>query len=189
MNRETPERYGAVAIGLHWLVAALVITGFAIGLLMVDMRLSPRKLQLVSWHKWIGVTVFFLAWIRLAWRLYRPAPALLPMPAWQERAAQLGHVGLYVLLVAIPLSGWLFSSAAGVSTVWLGLLPLPDLVGPDKVLADRLVQVHQWLNWSLAALVAIHVAAALKHHLIDRDATLLRMLPGRRRNIPMESSR
>jgi len=73
--------------------------------------------------------------------------------------------------------------------LWLGLLPLPDLVGPDKALADRLVQVHQWLNWSLAALVAIHVAAALKHHLIDRDATLLRMLPGRRRNIPMESSR
>lgn len=185
----TPARYGAVAIGLHWLVAALVITGFAIGLLMVDMRLSPRKLQLVSWHKWIGVTVFFLAWIRLAWRLYRPAPALLPMPAWQRRAARLGHAGLYALLVAIPLSGWLYSSAAGVTTVWLGLVPLPDLVAPDAALKDVLVQVHQWLNWTLATLVVIHVAAALKHHLFDRDETLLRMLPRWRRNPTMETSR
>lgn len=178
-----------VAIGLHWLVAALVITGFAIGLLMVDMRLSPRKLQLVSWHKGIGVAAFFLTWARLAWRLYRPAPALPSMPAWQRRSARLGHAGLYILLVVIPLSGWLYGSAAGVQTVWLGRVPLPDLVGPDTVLADVLVQVHHWLNWTLAALLVIHVAAALKRHLIDRDATLLRMLPRRRRNATMGNSR
>ncbi|MFA7503623.1 MAG: cytochrome b [Burkholderiaceae bacterium] len=181
MSVDPPGRYDVVAIALHWLVAALVLIGFAMGLLMVDLSLSPRQLQVVSWHKSIGVTVFFLAWIRIAWRLCRPAPALLPMPPWQRRAARLGHFGLYVLLVAIPLSGWLYSSASGVPTVWLGLVPLPDLVAPDGALEETLVQAHLWLNWSLAALVMIHVAAALKHHLVDRDATLLRMLPNRRR--------
>jgi cytochrome b561 len=175
------NRYSAPAIALHWLVAALLLATFPLGVYMTGLPLSPRKLQLVAYHKWIGVTVFALAWLRLAWRLYRPAPPHPPsMALWQRRAAHAVHGLLYVLLIAIPLSGWLFSSASGVPTVYLGLWQLPDLVDRDKALAATLRGVHLALNWTLAALVVIHVAAALKHHLADRDGLLYRMLPSRR---------
>jgi cytochrome b561 len=173
-------RYGGVAIGLHWLVAGAIFATFPLGLYMADLPLSPRKLQLVSYHKWIGVTVFALMCVRLVWRLTHRPPAPQPtMPAWQQRAAAGAHWGLYGLLLAVPLTGWLYSSAAGVPTVYLGLLRLPDLVGRDKALADVLKLAHQSLNFALLGLVVVHVAAALKHHLVDRDGLLARMLPRR----------
>ncbi len=175
-------RYSAPSIALHWLVAALLVATFPLGLYMTGLPLSPRKLQLFSYHKWIGVTIFALAWLRLAWRL-RHAPPPLPaaMPRWQQRAAHAVHGLLYALLIAIPLSGWLYSSASGVPTVYLGLWQLPDVVDRDKALADALRGVHRSLNWTLAALVALHVLAALKHHFVDRDGLLHRMLPSQRR--------
>src|SRR5512135_3474644 len=104
-------RFSVPAIALHWLVAALLVATFPLGLYMTGLPLSPRKLQLFSYHKWIGVTVFALAWLRVAWRLYRPAPALPhSMAPWQRRAAHAVHGLLYALLIAIPLSGWLYSS-------------------------------------------------------------------------------
>jgi cytochrome b561 len=99
------------------------------------------------------------------------------MPAWQRTAAHALHLLLYVLMLAIPLSGWLMSSAKGFQTVWFGILPLPDLVGKDKDLGELLEAVHMSLNFGFAALVAAHVGAALKHHLVDRDDVLVRMLP------------
>jgi cytochrome b561 len=172
-------RYGAVAIALHWAVAAALFVTFPLGLYMADLPLSPRKLVLVSYHKWIGVTVFALMSLRLAWRLAHRPPRLPPtMPAWQRRAAMLAHWSLYALLLAIPLSGWLYSSAVGVPTVYLGIWPLPDLVGKDMALADTLKLAHASLNFALLALVVAHVAAALKHHFVDRDGLLARMLPG-----------
>lgn len=175
----TVVRYGAVAIALHWLVAAALLVTFPLGLYMADLPLSPRKLTLVSYHKWIGVTVLALMSLRLAWRLtHRPPPLPLAMPAWQRRAATLAHWMLYGLLLAIPLSGWLYSSAVGVPTVYLGLWQLPDLVGKDKALAEALKLAHKSLNFTLLALVVVHVAAAIKHHFVDRDGLLARMLPG-----------
>jgi cytochrome b561 len=171
-------RYSGVAIGLHWLVAGAIIATFPLGLYMADLPLSPRKLQLVSYHKWIGVTVFALMCVRLAWRLTHRPPSPLPtMPAWQRRAAFVVHWALYVLLLAIPVSGWTYSSAAGVPTVYLGLWQLPDLVAKDKALADLLRLAHVALNFILLALVVAHVAAALKHHFVDRDGLLARMRP------------
>jgi cytochrome b561 len=172
-------RYGGVAIALHWLVAGAILVTFPLGLYMVELPLSPRKLQLVSYHKWIGVTVFALMCVRLVWRLTHAPPAPPPMPAWQRRAAAGAHWGLYGLLLAIPLTGWLYSSAAGVPTVYLGLWQLPDVVGKDKALAEGLKLAHQSLNFALLALVVVHVAAALKHHFVDRDGLLARMLPRR----------
>ena len=173
-------RYGAVAIAFHWLVAAALFVTFPLGLYMADLPLSPRKLTLVSYHKWIGVTVLALMSLRLAWRLtHRPPPLPPAMPAWQRRAATLAHWMLYALLLAIPLSGWLYSSAVGVPTVYLGLWQLPDLVGKDKALAEALKLAHKSLNFTLLALVVVHVAAAIKHHFVDRDGLLARMLPGR----------
>ncbi len=165
------------AVTLHWLAALLIIGGFALGLSMVDLPFSPQRIKYYSWHKWIGISVWLLAVLRLLWRLVSPPPPLLPMPAWQRRAAAATHYLLYALMLVIPLSGWLYSSAAGVSVVYLGLVPLPDLVAASKPLAANLKLVHKVLNVSLLILVLLHIAAALKHHLLDGDETLARMLP------------
>jgi cytochrome b561 len=174
-------RYGATAIALHWLVALLLLCGAAMGLYMVGLELSPAKLKLYSWHKWVGVSIFLVALVRVLWRLTHPAPPPpASLPAWQQRAAWQTHALLYLLLFAIPLSGWLMSSALGVQVVYFGVLPLPDLVQKDKVLGEQLKLLHLSLNVTLLLLVALHVAAALKHHLLDRDDVLRRMLPARR---------
>lgn len=171
------QRYSTTAILLHWLSAILIVCGFTLGLSMVDLPISRQKFQWYAWHKWIGITVFLLTCGRLAWRWWHPAPKLPPMPSWQARAASLSHAALYALLLAIPLSGWTFSSAAGVQVVYLGLIPLPDLVAKDRQTAAVLLTVHQTLNFTLLALVCLHAAAALKHQFVDKDALLDRMLP------------
>ena len=174
------QRYTTTAIGLHWLMAAGLTGAFGLGVYMHELPFSPTKLQLYSWHKWAGVTLFLLALARLAWRAGHRPPALPEaMAPVMRRVAELVHVALYLLMLAIPLSGWLMSSAKGVTTVWFGVLPLPDLVGKDKALGDLLLAVHQTLNFTLLALVIGHIGAALKHHFIDRDDVLLRMLPNR----------
>jgi len=176
-TNETSRRYGGAAIALHWLTAALILTNLALGLAMVPLPISPRKLYWYSWHKWVGITVFLLTCLRLAWRSVHPAPPPVAMPEWQRRAASASHLLLYALLLAIPVSGWLYSSATGVQVVYLGLVPPPDLVPDDKALASVLKAVHVSLNFVLFALVCVHSAAALKHHFVDRDTALTRMLP------------
>jgi cytochrome b561 len=147
---------------------------------MVELPLSPQKLKFYSYHKWAGVTVFLLVLARLAWRITHRPPALpAGMPAWQVTAAKAGHHLLYLLMVIVPLSGWLMSSAKGFQTVWFGVLPLPDLLAKDEALGEALLLTHRLLNWFFMLVVAGHVLAALKHHFIDRDGLLSRMLPGR----------
>ena len=160
---------------LHWLIAALIIATVPLGWYVASLRLSPLKLQLVSYHKWIGVTIFLLALVRIGWRTANRPPAPLPAPMWQQRTAAVVHWSLYLLLFALPLSGWLFSSATGVPTVYLSVWQLPDLVGRDRALASTLRSAHEILGWLLLALLMLHVAAVLKHHFLDRDALMRRM--------------
>jgi cytochrome b561 len=172
------HRYTTPAIALHWLMALLLVGLFAVGLYMHELPLSPWKLKIYSWHKWAGVTAFLLVLARLAWRhVHRPPalPAVMPPPL--RFAAHAGHAVLYLLMIAIPLSGWLMSSAKGFQTVYFGVLPIPDLLEKNKELGDRLKEVHEMLNFLLAFVVVGHVGAALKHHLIDKDDVLTRMLP------------
>lgn len=170
--------YHPVAKALHWFMALAIFGLLALGFVMHDMPLSPEKLQYYSWHKWAGVSVFVLVWVRLGWRLLNPPPRYASsMPRHVQLLAHAGHVALYALMVIIPLSGWLMSSAKGVQTVWFGVLPIPDLLSRDKELGHLLEEVHGLLNWALMLLITGHVSAALKHHLIDRDDTLTRMLP------------
>jgi len=174
----SPARYGSVAIALHWLMAFLILGAIVLGLYMVELELSPQKLKLYSWHKWLGVTIFLLAVIRALWRLTHRAPPLPPqMPTWQHALAHATHLAIYVLLFAIPLSGWLMSSAFGFQVIYFGVLPIPDLLAKNKELAEQLKELHEILNISLWVLLLLHVAAALKHHLVDRDTVLHRMLP------------
>ncbi len=173
-------RYTRTAAVLHWLIALLVVCGFCLGLYMVDLKFSPAKLALYSYHKWIGVSIFSLALLRLAWRLtHAPPPLPAGVAAWQRHAAAALHVVLYLLILIIPVTGWLYSSAAGVPTVPFGIaaLQLPDLLERNKELAGNLHFLHVTLNFSMAALVGLHVAAALKHQFFDRDGLMARMYP------------
>lgn len=174
----TKAEYDPVAKLLHWLMALLLSSIFALGLYMTGLSFSPEKLKLISWHKWAGIIVLALVILRLLWRLTHRPPAMpTTMGRWQAISAHLGHLGLYLLLVMIPVSGWLMSSAKGVPTVLFGLWPLPDLVQRDRDLGDLLQSAHWYLNVLLVVMVMGHVAAALKHHFIDKDTVLKRMLP------------
>lgn len=173
------NRYTYTAIALHWLIALLIIATFFLGLTMVDMPgITPTKMKYFNWHKWMGVTVLGFAVLRLLWRLTHKAPALpASMPKWEQLAAELGHLGLYVLMFAVPLSGYFYSLSAGFPVVYLGLIPLPVLMEKNLELKPILQEAHFWLNMGLAALVSVHVLAVIKHQLIDRTPILRRMLP------------
>jgi len=170
-------RYDGVAIAAHWLLALLILLNLALGLYMHDLPLSPLRLRLFNWHKWAGITILSLSALRLLWRLTHQPPPDLPMARWQRVAAHAVHWALYALFFAVPLAGWGYSSATGFPVVWFGVLPLPDWVPVDRAWADALKAVHKTAALALALLVLLHVAAALKHHVVDRDGLLDRMRP------------
>jgi cytochrome b561 len=173
------QRYTTTAIVLHWLIALLIVGTFTLGLVMTDIPgLTPTKLRYYSWHKWAGVTVLVLAAVRLLWRLAHRAPAYpATMPAWERSAAHSLHGLLYLLIFAVPLSGYFYSLAAGVPVVWFGLFQLPVLIEADPLLKPVFKAVHYWLNMVMAGAVGLHVLAALKHQFLDRDTVMRRMLP------------
>ena len=177
-----PAQYTPAAVALHWIVALLILGNLAFGLYVADLPISPAKLRTVAWHKWVGVTILLIATVRLLWRLRHAPPPLPPaMAPWEQRVANGTHILLYVLFFAAPLTGWTFSSAAGFPVVYLGIVQLPDLVEKNRELADVLRAAHKWINYTMAAVIVLHVAAAVKHHVHDRDDVLVRMIPFLRR--------
>ena len=178
MSAIASSPYTRTAVAFHWILAILIVANLAFGLYTVNLPLSPQKLKLFSYHKWVGVTVLLLAAARLIWRANHAAPALPEtMKPWERQAAHAVHIALYVLFFAAPITGWLFSSAAGFQTVYLGVLPIPDLLSKNKELADVLRFMHRWINYTMATVIVLHAATALKHHFVDRDDVLIRMLP------------
>lgn len=180
----SPTRYHFFARLLHLVLGLALVGVFAVGLYMADLPFSPQRLKLYNWHKWAGVVILTLSFVRLMWRLMHRPPALpaaieQAMPAWQRTAHHATHLGLYVLFFAVPLAGWAYSSAAGFPIVPFGLFQLPDFVPVSEGLAEVLKPVHKYAAISLAALVVLHVAGALKHQWIDRDGLLSRMGFGR----------
>ena len=183
-SRAVGARYTAVAMLFHWLLALALLGMAGVGMYMVDLPVSPLRIKLYNWHKWAGVSFLVLSALRLLWRVtHRPPPlpqaVTLGMPTWQVGVHHATHLLLYVLFFAVPLIGWAYSSAAGFPIVWFGQIPLPDLVGADKALAELIKPLHQLAALALLGLAGLHVAAALKHQWIDRDGLLARMLPGR----------
>jgi len=169
-------RYTTVAIVLHWFLAAAIVMGFLIGLQQSDAPVSPARVRWINYHKWIGITILGLSVLRLLWRFWHRPPTLPEsMQPWQRKASDWVHRALYLFFFIVPLAGWAYSSALGFPVVYLGLVRLPDLAPKHKALADVLIDVHATLAWTLATLVGLHVAAALKHHFIDKDGLLLRM--------------
>lgn len=180
-NTNSNVRYTAPAIALHWLMAWLIIAVYFLGLSIDALPVGPDRILVVGWHKWLGVTIAFLWGFRVLWRAGHRPPALpASSPAWQNAASHLVHVALYLLMIAIPVSGWLMSSAKGYTTNFFGLFDLPNLLMKDKELGHTLKEVHEVLANSLMALVGLHIAAALKHQLVDKDNLLGRMRPARK---------
>ena len=175
----TAQRWGSLSKSLHWLIAVLILALGIVGLVMGEFPKTPKYFWIYTMHKSIGITVLVLVVVRLAWRLYADAPEPVPgTPSWQERIASATHWLLYVLMFAIPLSGWLYDSASGLRPFKLfGLLEMPKLVAPDEGAAQLSHALHEWGFWLLILVVLAHAGAALYHHLQQRDATLVRMLP------------
>jgi cytochrome b561 len=176
----TERRYGALAIALHWLMAVLVVLLIALGIYMVqlpDAGFDWNKVTLIIVHKEIGLLVLALAGVRLIWRQLNPLPTLArTVPEWQQVTAVFVHLCLYALMVAQPVVGWLMSSASGIPVDFLGLFTLPDLVRPQVDLFAQLRQVHAWLGLVMAGLICLHAGAALRHHFVQRDDTLRKMI-------------
>ncbi|MDE2406562.1 MAG: cytochrome b [Xanthomonadaceae bacterium] len=176
--KNTATRWGIISQLLHWLMAILIVAMAWLGLTMGDLPNGPDKIATYALHKSLGLSLLALVVLRLLWRLLAGAPAhVAGTPPWQVRVAAATHFMLYVLLFALPLTGWLLNSAAGFPLQWFGLINLPALAGHDEALHTLATSAHEWLFWLLAALVLAHAGAALFHHLIQGDATLARMLP------------
>jgi cytochrome b561 len=177
-NQGSPTRYTAVAQGFHWLIAALIVTQFTLAWLADDLPLGVHKLALLARHKSFGMTILMLAALRLLWRLFNRPPELpAGMSKIEMMLARATHIAFYVLLFAMPLTGWMMSSAKNYSVSWFSLFTWPNLIGKNEQAFEALRTTHQLLSWALFAIAILHVLAALKHHLWNKDDVLLRMLP------------
>jgi len=177
-SRNTPTRYSAVAQAFHWIIAALIVTQFVLAYTADDLPLGVHKLALLARHKSFGMTILMLAVLRLLWRLRNPAPALpAGMTPLERLLARATHFAFYVLLFAMPLTGWMMSSAKNYSVSWFGVFTWPNLIGKNENAFELLRSTHHVLSYMLFAIAVLHILAALKHHFWDKDDVLLRMLP------------
>jgi cytochrome b561 len=177
-NQSSPPRYGAVAQGFHWIIVALIVVQFTLAWIADDLPLGMQKLALLARHKSFGMTVLMLAVLRLLWRLFNPPPQLpAAMKPTERILARWNHGLLYGLLFAMPLTGWMMSSAKNYSVSWFGLFTWPDLIGKNEQWFELLKSTHHILSWLLLGTAILHILAALKHHFWDKNDVLTRMLP------------
>lgn len=172
-----PKRYSIPAITLHWLMAILILGTLGVGLTFEDMPFSKDKLILINWHKWAGITVLWLTALRLSLRLVNKPPAPLDsLTTWEKKLSIGAHHALYLLMFAIPLSGWIMSSAKGYPVVYFGLVQLPDLIGKQSHdVAETLEEIHGLFADGFLVLLGLHIIGALKHQWLDKKPIFYRM--------------
>jgi len=182
MLPNTERAWGAVAKAFHWLVAIAILAQLTLGTIADEARLSPLKLDLFVWHKSIGVSILLLVIIRVAWRLGNPPPAAPDgVAAWERRLARISHGLLYLLMIVVPLTGWWISDTSRIPFSLYWVVPVPDLMAPDRDLSELAADLHGVLTKLLLAIVIVHILAALRHHFLLHNDTLLRMLPFRQK--------
>ncbi len=176
--KNSEDRYGVVTQLLHWAIVVLIIVQYVLAERAEDLPLGSAKIATLAQHKSFGMTILFLALMRLVWRWMNPVPKIpSSMPRWQRLGAHVSHIGLYALLLAAPILGWMMSSARNFPVSWFGLFTFPNLVGPNRPLYDFLHEAHEVAAKLIFVLALLHAGAALKHHFIDKDNVLRRMLP------------
>ena len=175
--KNTRERYGSVAKVFHWIIALLIIGMLAAGFIMHEMDPAPLKFKIYNWHKSIGFIILWLVGLRLVWRFYNVQPRLLSQKKWEIKLAQITHFLLYVCLFLMPMSGWLMSSADTYPDPLVYGINLPQIVQPDESFKRAFSAIHFYTAWTLVGLIVLHFAGAIKHHFVEKDRTLLRMLP------------
>lgn len=175
--RNSRNEWGPVAVGLHWLLAILIVGQFALGWAADEAPVSPAKFDLFVWHKSFGVTILLLAALRLAWRLGNPPPDLpSDIPAHEQRLAQVSHILLYTLMLIVPASGWVVADTSRIPFRIFWSIPTPNLMDANKQASELAAGIHKALVVLLVIAVALHVAAALRHHFVKRNDVLRRML-------------
>jgi cytochrome b561 len=174
--KNSVDHYGLVAIFLHWLIAISILGQIFLGWYMTTLEKNLTRLKLIGWHKEFGILILMLVTLRLFWRSINMAPSVKNLTAFERIVSRTVHWLLYVLMFAVPLSGWIMSSAKGLPVSFFGLFILPDLVSPDRDLGHQFEELHGWLAYGLLATIGLHVAGALKHHFINKDNILQRML-------------
>ncbi len=176
--KNTETTYGQITIYLHWIMAAIIIGMVIVGLTMVRIPVSLQKLKLFGWHKEFGILILALACVRAGWWFANRVPVLpASIPRWQAFAAHAVHFLLYCFMFALPITGWLMTSAAGLPVSVFGLFTLPNLISADENLRNLFVEIHTYLAYALIAVICAHVGAALKHFFINKDDVMQRMLP------------
>lgn len=176
--RNSPDNYGAVTKAFHWLSALLVIGVLCAGLYMTNAEKSSGLIAIYGLHKSFGIVVLSVTLLRVLWHFVSKKPAPVDsMKKWEKTAAKAAHCFLYFAMLAMPMSGWLMSSAKGRSVKVFDAVTLPDLVEKNERLGELFEECHEYLAWGLIAAIVLHAAAALKHHFIEKDVTLRRMLP------------
>lgn len=173
--RNSETHYGVIAIILHWVMAILLIALLVLGLYMVGLPISLEKLKFYGWHKEYGILALMLVVIRMVWRCANITPRL-SIPLLEKIAARTVHWAFYGFMFALPITGWLITSAAGLPASFFGLFVLPNLVSPNEDLMKLFQEIHKWLGYGLIATIILHACAALKHHFINKDDILRRML-------------
>lgn len=183
MLKSDTQHWGSLAKFFHWTIVLLIIVQGTIGLIMVGLPKKPNIIPIYSLHKSIGMTILFLAVLRLAWRAFDPHPAApAGMLRWHVIGARIGHATLYLLLFLVPLSGWWYDSVSGLRPLyWFNLFEIPHMVAPDPSLKELARDRHEFLFWVLVVVALGHAAMAFVHQFVNHDGALGRMWPGRRR--------
>lgn len=174
--KNTANRFGLIAILLHWIMALLLIGLVAIGFYMTYIPISLEKLKYYGWHKEFGILALMLVIVRLSWRLGNITPSLSNLQTWERLLARAAHYGFYFFMFALPISGWLLTSAADLPVSFFAWFTLPNLVSASEPNRLLFTEIHEWLAYGLIATFCLHVAGAMKHFIIDRDDILQRIL-------------
>lgn len=176
--RDMAPTYGVLHRALHWTTAILIAGLLPVGWYMVDLDFTDWKLTVYTLHESFGVIVFTLTGVRLVWRLLHPVEPEAGLSPVERATSRAVHLAMYALMIAIPLSGWIGTSAFGFPVQWMFLFTIPSPVAKDDALGRLVLDAHGWLAMGFAALVALHLAGVAYHAFFKKDRVLDRMLRG-----------